>query len=102
CCTARAPRCGACPLARRCKWARAGAQDPDPGTAGCRRQGEFSGSDRQGRGRLVSALRLGPVAAPALAAAAGWPDDTERASRVAHALVDEGMACWLGGALTLV
>ena len=38
-------------------------------------QSRFEGSDRQGRGRLVEALRRGPVAPPTLAAVMGWPDD---------------------------
>ena len=49
--------------------------DPGPGSGrGLRPQGRFAGSDRQGRGRLVDALRAGPAAcAGGLAAAAGWP-----------------------------
>ena len=101
CCRAREPRCGACPLASRCRWARAGGAEPDPAAAGRRRQGVFAGSDRQGRGRLVASLRLAPVAAPALPAAAGWPDDGPRALRIATALVDEGIARWHGDALDL-
>jgi A/G-specific adenine glycosylase len=55
-------------------------------------QPRFEGSDRQGRGRLVDALRRGPVAASALAAAMGWPDEPERATRVAHRLIADGLA----------
>jgi A/G-specific adenine glycosylase len=102
CCKARDPRCGACPLAARCRWARAGRADPDPAATGRRRQGVFAGSDRQGRGRLVAALRLAPVAVPALPGAAGWPDDGHRAQRVAAALVEEGIARWHGDVLALV
>ena len=104
CCTSRSPRCGACPLARRCRWAAAGRPDPDPatGSAGTStRQSRFAGSDREGRGRLVGALRDAPVALGALAAAAGWPSDPGRAARVAEALVAEGMASWSGGTLVL-
>jgi A/G-specific adenine glycosylase len=94
-CRATGPRCGPCPLRRRCAWRRAGNPEPDPGrhTAGTTRpQGRFAGSDRQGRGRLVAALRRAPVAASGVAAAAGWPDDAGRAERVAAALVAEGLA----------
>ena len=93
-CTARAPACGRCPLRRRCRWAAAGRPDPDParGSAGVSvTQAAFAGSDRQGRGRLVAALRLGPVAAGDVAAAAGWADDPGRAGRVADGLVSEGL-----------
>jgi hypothetical protein len=55
------------------------------------RQSTFAGSDRQGRGRLVAALRVGPVGPIGLADAAGWPDDAPRAARVADALVAEGL-----------
>ena len=40
------------------------------------------------------ALRTGPVAAPELAAACGWPDDRARADRIATSLVTEGFAQW--------
>ena len=64
-CTKRAPRCDACPIRSGCAWATAGFPEPDPviGSAGVRApQSRFEGSDRQGRGRLVDALRRGPVA----------------------------------------
>jgi A/G-specific adenine glycosylase len=56
-----------------------------------RGQSRFEGSDRQGRGRLVEALRTAPVAARDLARAMGWPDDPTRAERVARTLVVEGL-----------
>jgi A/G-specific adenine glycosylase len=94
-CTSRRPGCGSCPLAPRCAWGRRGWAAPDPavGTAGASTgQSGFSGSDRQGRGRLVGALRSGPVPTHELAAAAGWPDDPDRARRVAATLVADGLA----------
>ena len=96
-CTTSSPRCGACPVAAACAWHAAGCPEPDParGTAGASgTQSTFAGSDRQGRGRLVSALRHGPVARSpsALAAAAGWPVDPGRAERVAAGLVEDGLA----------
>jgi A/G-specific adenine glycosylase len=94
-CTARAPRCAGCPVAHACGWhlgGRAGA-DPAVGSAGVgRRQAAFAGSDRQGRGRLVDALRRGPVAWDDVPAAAGWPGDPGRARRVAATLVADGLA----------
>ena len=94
-CTARSPRCDECPIASGCAWRRTGNQPPDPavGSAGVSgRQSRFDGSDRQGRGRLVTALRAGPVAADRLAAVMGWPTDEERARRVAAGLVLDGLA----------
>jgi A/G-specific adenine glycosylase len=90
-CGARAPACHRCRLAPTCAWARAGRPPPDP-AASPTRQSAFVGSDRQGRGRLVSALRSGPVSPRRLAVACGWPDDPARARKVADALVAEGLA----------
>lgn len=108
CCTARLPRCAECPLASCCRWNRArvtapfrAANTPDPASAGLRRQSTFAGSEREGRGRLVDALRVAPVPSSTLARAAGWPDDETRAARVAAALVEEGLAFWRGSALVL-
>jgi A/G-specific adenine glycosylase len=94
-CTARHRRCETCPLRRRCVWARAGWPAPDPswGRSGApRRPVPFAGSDRQGRGRLVAALRRGAVGPSELAIAAGWPDDPARAMRTCRRLVADGVA----------
>ncbi|MHB8681650.1 MAG: HhH-GPD family protein [Acidimicrobiales bacterium] len=100
-CTARRPRCDDCPLARSCGWRASGPAVPDPATAP-RGQSTFAGSDRQGRGRLVAALRSGHVASTAVPVVCGWPDDPERARRVADGLVAEGLARrGRGGALNL-
>ncbi|MEX2294046.1 MAG: A/G-specific adenine glycosylase [Acidimicrobiales bacterium] len=93
-CTRRAPRCSACPVADRCGWALSGHRLPDPadGSAGVSGgQSRFEGSDRQGRGRLVGALRAGPVAVADLPLVMGWPDDVPRAERVVAGLVSEGL-----------
>lgn len=93
-CRKRAPRCDACPVRRHCAWARAGFAAPDPvtGSAGIAApQSRFEGSDRQGRGRLVDALRSRPVSVGELASVMGWPDDPDRAERVAGTLVRDGL-----------
>ena len=102
-CTAARPRCDACPLRRQCRWHRAGRPDPDPWRArpGARTKGTFAGSDRQGRGRLLEALRQGAISEDGLARACGWPDDPARARRTAAALVAEGFARWSRGRLSL-
>ena len=94
-CVKRSPRCERCPVTASCAWATAGRPQPDPadgsgGTSG--HQSAFAGSDRQGRGRLVDALRLGPVPLREVAVTAGWPDDPGRADRVAASLVADGLA----------
>jgi A/G-specific adenine glycosylase len=81
-------------LGRRCRWRGGGGSPPDPatGSAGVSGgQSRFEGSDRQGRGRLVDALRWGRLRSDQVAAAAGWPDDPERAGRVAAGLVADGL-----------
>lgn len=103
-CTKRAPRCRSCPLAARCAWSLQGFAPPDPadgsaGTGGT--QSTFAGSDRQGRGRLVQALRTGPVEVARLADVTGWPDDPDRAHRVADGLVSDGLAEYVDGQLAL-
>lgn len=117
-CTRRTPRCGACPVAGSCGWRLAGAGAPGPagaaggagsvmadpavgsaGTGGAQRA--FAGSDRQGRGRLVVALRGGPVTWAGVGVAAGWPDDQARARRVAGTLVADGLATDDGAVLRL-
>jgi A/G-specific adenine glycosylase len=94
-CTRRAPRCAACPVPQHCTWARAGAPDPDPadGSAGVSvAQSRFAGSDRQGRGRLVEALRGRAVPEGDLARVMGWQEDPARAALVAETLVRDGLA----------
>jgi A/G-specific adenine glycosylase len=98
-CTASRPACGVCPLRYQCRWKRDGLSGPDPWRASpsARPQSAFAGSDRQGRGRLIAALRRGPVSRDGLASACGWPDDRQRAERITAALVAEGFAEWAGG-----
>ncbi|MDQ6797057.1 MAG: A/G-specific adenine glycosylase, partial [Actinomycetota bacterium] len=85
-CRRRAPDCAECPVEASCTWNRAGRPVPDPadGSAGVgTRQSAFAGSDRQGRGRLVAALREDPVSVADVAATAGWPAQPDRAQRMA-------------------
>jgi len=103
-CTRRDPRCGDCPVVEHCAWWSAGRPEPDPahrtaGTSGG--QSTFAGSDRQGRGRLVDALRSSDVAVRDLALAMGWPDDPLRAQRVAGTLVADGLVTDRGGTYRL-
>lgn len=83
-CPARTPRCDDCPLSTACVWRAAGGPDP---AAPPNRQSTFEGSFRQRRGRLVDALRAGPVAAVDQAAA--------------DSLVADGLAVWDGADLRL-
>ena len=94
-CTAPSADCAGCPVTSWCAWSQAGCPPPDPavGSAGVSTgQAVFAGSDRQGRGRLVDALRTGPVAPADLPRVMGWPDDPDRAVRVAATVVADGLA----------
>lgn len=96
-CPKRVPACDDCPVRRWCAWGSAGAGGPDPAVGSAavgRRQARFAGSDREGRGRLVAALRSGAVRDDpvVLAELMGWPADHERAVRVAAGVVADGLA----------
>jgi A/G-specific adenine glycosylase len=85
-CTARSPRCDACPVRDVCAWYAAGR--PADEHAGRRRTQSFTGTDRQVRGRVMALLReaLGPV--PAAAVDAVWPDASQLARCVDGLLAD--------------
>ena len=85
-CTARSPRCPACPVAELCAWRLAGMPD------GPRRPGQpWAGTDRQARGRMMAALRAAPGAVPDQVLAAAWPDTAQR-HRALDSLVADGLA----------
>jgi A/G-specific adenine glycosylase len=101
-CTARAWACTTCPLAVSCAWAGGSAVDPAIGSAGVSGgQSRFAGSDRQGRGRLVDALRTGSVPSASLAKVMGWPHDKARAERVVATLLADGLVLLEKGAYQL-
>src|SRR4051812_13270303 len=85
-CTARTPRCAACPVAGKCLWLAAGRPAADVE----RRPQGYQGTDRQARGRLLAVLRdaAGPVPPQALDAV--WPDATQR-RRALHGLITDGL-----------
>jgi A/G-specific adenine glycosylase len=91
-CTARSPRCDACPVADLCAWRTAG-HPPDEHAARRRTQG-FAGTDRQVRGRVMALLReaLGPV--PRSAVEALWPDRAQL-DRCVGSLVADGLVAEL-------
>ncbi len=88
-CTARAPRCGECPLQAECAWVAAGspAHDGPP-----RRGQKWAGTDRQARGRIVQALREadGPLPRAEVLAASGAPE--AQAERCLAGLLEDGLA----------
>lgn len=90
------PLCEACPVRTECSWQGSGA-DPSAGSAAVSKgQSRFAGSDRQGRGKLVDALRTGSVSMDDLPVVMGWPDDEARARRVAATVVADQLAIHIG------
>lgn len=97
-CTARTPRCEACPIAHVCAWRAAGY--PDTGDDR-RKQARYEGSDRQARGAILRALRAdGAVAVPQELVAAEWPDAAQR-DRAIDSLIADGLIEASDGALHL-
>jgi A/G-specific adenine glycosylase len=86
-CTARSPRCPACPVRASCAWLRAGRPAYDGPVKVPQR---FAGTDRQVRGLLLDVLRgnAEPVTATALDIV--WSDAGQRA-RALDGLVADGL-----------
>ena len=108
-CMKRAPRCPQCPVRSVCRWQAPGcdgvAPDPAVGSAGVTgRQSRFEGSDRQLRGRLVAALRRGPLTdeqALGLLSDVSDVSDGARFEKVIGSLVDDGLVARSAGRVTL-
>ncbi|RAV15110.1 A/G-specific adenine glycosylase [Mycolicibacterium sp. GF69] len=86
-CTARAPRCGLCPLSA-CAWRSRGFP---ASTAPARRVQRYAGTDRQVRGRLLDVLRGNdsPVTRGQLDVA--WLSDTAQRDRALDSLLVDGL-----------
>lgn len=87
-CTARAPRCQACPVTDLCSWHLAG----HPAHDGPARKGQaWAGTDRQVRGRIMALLRgtTDPVTSADIAAT--WPDDPAQRDRCLASLIEDGL-----------
>ncbi|KQZ82232.1 adenine glycosylase [Microbacterium sp. Root166] len=97
-CTARAPKCGVCPVAHLCAWRTAGY--PDTGDLR-RRQARYEGSDRQARGAVLAVLRdAASHAVPLIDVVPDWPDLHQR-DRAIDSLIADGLAEASGGMLRL-
>ncbi|CAJ1579191.1 A/G-specific adenine glycosylase [[Mycobacterium] wendilense] len=86
-CTARAPRCGLCPLSS-CAWRQAGYP---AGVAAPKRVQKYAGTDRQVRGRLLDVLRdsTSPVTRAKLDVA--WLSDPAQRDRALDSLLVDGL-----------
>lgn len=84
-CTARAPRCGQCPVRQVCAWRTAGS----PAYTGPpRRRQPFAGTDRQVRGLLMAVLREAPGPVHRSRLETVWPDGAQRDRAMAGLLAD--------------
>jgi A/G-specific adenine glycosylase len=86
-CTARAPRCGLCPL-RDCAWRRAGYPSAE-GPA--RRVQTYAGTDRQVRGRLLDVLRANDSPVTRAELDVVWLTDTRQRDRALDSLLADGL-----------
>jgi A/G-specific adenine glycosylase len=97
-CTARSPRCEACPIADQCAWRLSGY----PVFEGKRApvQKKFEGSDRQVRGLIMAELRASDVPVTADEVALVWALEEQRERALAGLLAD-GLAVAVDGAYRL-
>jgi A/G-specific adenine glycosylase len=86
-CTARAPRCGLCPLSE-CAWRDAG-YPPVQGPA--RRVQSYAGTDRQVRGLLLDVLRLSDFPVTRAELDVAWLTDTQQRDRALNSLLADGL-----------
>ncbi|QTE29177.1 HhH-GPD family protein [Pengzhenrongella sicca] len=94
-CTARSPRCDACPIAARCAWRAAGY--PPDAHAARRRTQAWTGTDRQARGRIMALLRDAARPVPPTGIDAVWPE-RDQLRRSLAGLVADGLVEELRGA----
>lgn len=88
-CTAKAPKCGACPVAGLCAWRRAGS--PPDAHADKRRTQAWAGTDRQARGRVMAELRHTSEPVDRALLASLWHDPAQL-DRAIAGLVEDGLA----------
>jgi len=90
-CTARKTQCSNCPLKTTCVWSK-DQTAPDPAISPKRKKLDtFEGSDRQGRGKLINALRNEAVMEKDVPQILGWTNDHERCKRVLRKLEKDGL-----------
>lgn len=100
-CLRRDPVCQECVLHPVCGW-RGQGDDPAANSAGVSGgQSRFEGSRRQVRGRLVKALRAGPVQREQVNSFTTTNHPVETVRLIVDSLVAEGLAEWRGGELCL-
>ena len=86
-CTARAPKCGICPLTA-CAWRDAGYPVGDRPARPAQR---YAGTDRQVRGKLLDVLRASSVPVPRAHLDVVWRSDTAQRDRALDSLLVDGL-----------
>ncbi len=86
-CTARAPRCGLCPL-RNCDWRSHGFPE---NTRPPRRAQRYAGTDRQVRGRLLDVLRGSAFPVSRVELDVAWTTDNVQRDRALDSLLVDGL-----------
>ncbi|OBA81400.1 adenine glycosylase [Mycolicibacterium mucogenicum] len=86
-CTARAPKCGVCPLTV-CAWRSAGHPELD---APARPVQKYAGTDRQVRGRLLDVLRGSATPVTRAQLDVAWLSDTAQRDRALDSLLVDGL-----------
>jgi A/G-specific adenine glycosylase len=85
-CTARSPRCEACPLASQCAWRLSGYPPFEGKRAAV--QKKFQGSDRQVRGLILAELRASDVPVTRHEIDQVWPAAEQRGRAIASLVAD--------------
>lgn len=100
-CTARAPQCATCPVAKWCEWRGEGYPDNRP--AKRPRQAQFEGSDRQMRGKIMAVLRQASAPVPVAEALAvgARSHDAMQSKRAYDSLVADGLIVEYAGYVRL-
>ena len=86
-CTARAPRCGECPLRTMCAWRALGVALP---ATPSRRRQSYEGTERQIRGALLATLRGSQHPVTRARLDMSWPD-ADRRERALVSLLTDGL-----------
>ena len=90
-CTARKTKCDKCPLKETCTWTKNQAATDPAISAKSKKLETFEGSDRQGRGKLINALRNEPIMGKDVPQILGWANDHKRCKRVLEKLEKDGL-----------
>lgn len=97
-CTARSPRCHACPIADSCRW-RAEGYPPYEGPRAAV-QASFAGSDRQVRGLIMAELRASDIRVTEQELETVWADAVQR-DRALAGLIADGLVVPVAGGYEL-